>query len=92
MCWVGKVELLSRADDFTRGRWTELLENVSATNVQARPKIAKTEIQEQDRRGRAALGRVRQDQLSCARQELTGAALAPKTLETLAQLQERRPQ
>ena len=50
------------------------------------------EIQEHERRGRAALGRVVQGQVSRARQELTGAALAPKTLETLAQLQERRLQ
>ena len=43
-------------------------------------------------RRRVALGRVRQGQMSKARQELIGADFAPKTLDTLAQLQERRPQ
>ena len=87
---IGKDELVSRADDFVRGRWIDLLENIHDTSRQPRP--AKGEIQEHERRGRAVLGRVRQGQVSRARQELTGAALAPKTLETLAQLQERRPQ
>ena len=82
--------MVSRADDFVRGRWIDLLENIHDTSRQPRP--AKGETQEHERRGRAALGRVRQGQVSRARQELTGAALAPKTLETLAQLQERRPQ
>ena len=87
---VCKEELASRADDFVRGRWIDLLENIRDTSGQPRPAMG--EIQEHERRGRAALGRVRQGQVSRARQELTGAALAPKTLETLAQLQERRPQ
>ena len=86
---VGKDELVSRADDFVRGRWTDLLENIHDTSRQPRPAICET--QEHKRRGHA-LGRVRQGQVLRARQELTGAALAPKTLETLAQLQERRPQ
>ena len=87
---VGKDELVSRADDFVRGRWTDLLENIRDTSGQPRPAMG--EIQEHERRGCAALGRVRQGQVSRVRQELTGAALAPKTLQTLAQLQERRPQ
>ena len=67
-----------------------MLENIHDTSGQPRPAMG--EIQEHERRGRAALGRVRQGQVSRARQEFTGAAVAPKTLETLAQLQDRRPQ
>ena len=51
-----------------------------------------SEVQEQARRGRAALSRVQQGQVSRARQELTGVQLAPKTLDTLPELQGRRPQ
>ena len=38
------------------------------------------------------MNRVQRGQVSRARQELTGADLAPKTMETLAELQGRRPQ
>ena len=44
------------------------------------------------RRGFNACNHVKQGQVSRARQELVGAALAPKTPETLAELQNRRPQ
>ena len=54
--------------------------------------VIRSETEDQVRRGQAALSRVRRGQLSRARQELTGAALAPKTLDTLTQLQGRRPQ
>ena len=47
---------------------------------------------EQQRRGKAAQSRVERGQVSRARQELTGATLAPKTDETLRELQGRRPQ
>ena len=57
----------------------------------ARRNNQQSEAQEQARRGRAALSR-EQGQVSRAWQELTGAELAPKTLDTLAELQGRRPQ
>ena len=44
------------------------------------------------RRGKAAQTRVECGQVSKARQELIGASLAPKTAETLRELQEKRPQ
>ena len=59
---VGKDELVSRADDFVRGRWTNLLENIHDTSRQPRP--ATCETPEHERRGRAVLGRVRQGQVS----------------------------
>ena len=90
---MGRDELAKRADDFARGRWIELLQAASETEVQPRhTTVVRSETEDQVRRGQAALCRVRRGQLSRARQELTGAALAPKTLDTLAQLQGRRPQ
>ena len=90
---VGKDELLSRSDNFAKSRWSELLNGARETYEQPRSvNKVKNDAQELQRRGRAALGRVRQGQLSKARPELMGAALAPKTLDTLEQLQERRPQ
>ena len=75
-----------------RSRWTELLENASETEAQPRSTtVVRSETEDQVRKEHAALSRVRRGQLSRAGQELTGAALAPKTLDTLAQLQERRP-
>ena len=44
------------------------------------------------RRGEAAQSRVQRGQVSRARHELTGAPLAPKTMETLSELRARRPQ
>ena len=70
---LGRDELATRADVFSRGHWIALL-------------------QEQAHRGRAALSRVQQGQVSRAWQELTGAQLALKTVDTLAELQGRRPQ
>ena len=89
---VGKDEVMSRADNFARGRWSELLNSARETYEFRSVNKEKNDAQELQRRGRATLGRVRQGQLSKARNELPGADLAPKTLDTLAQLQERRPQ
>ena len=89
---VGRDELTQRADDFARGQWTELLQNVSQTTVQPRPVTGQNAMDEAVHRGRAAMNRVQRGQVSRARQELTGADLAPKTMETLAELQDRRPQ
>ena len=51
-----------------------------------------TQDAQQKSRGEAACNRVKQGQVSRARQALTGATLAPGTLETLAELQRRRSQ
>ena len=50
------------------------------------------EAEERERRGKAAQARVQRGQVSRARQELTGAALAPKNEATLQELRARRPQ
>ena len=50
------------------------------------------EAEDQRRRGNAAQSRIQHGQVSRARHELTGARLAPKTEETLAELQRTRPQ
>ena len=47
---------------------------------------------EAERRGLAAQERVKRGQVSRARQALVGAALSPKTEETLEELRRRRPQ
>ena len=81
---VGRDELAQRADDFAQGHWIALLRNARRSVVEVRGRIAKSEAQEQARRGRAALSRVQQGQVSRARQKLTGADLAPKTFGGIA--------
>ena len=51
---IGKDELVSRADDFVRGRWINLLENIHDTSGQPRPAMG--EIQEHERRGGCSFG------------------------------------
>ena len=69
------------ANKFGRKQWRELL--ASSQEVPNHPQATDEQdiLTEQKRRGRAR-----------ARQELIGATLAPKTRETLAELQGRRPQ
>ena len=57
---VGKDELMSRADNFARGRWSELLNSARETHEFRSVNKEKNDPQELQRRGRAALGRVRQ--------------------------------
>ena len=52
----------------------------------------RTVVEEQERGGRAAQSRVQRGQVSRARQELTGAQLAPRDESTLEELRRRRPQ
>ena len=85
--------MAQRADDFVWGHWIALLYDSCRSGVEVRGGITnKSEAQEQARRGRAALSRVQQGQVSRAGQEFTGADLAPKTLGAMAELQGRRPQ
>ena len=89
---IGRHELIRRADVFAQGRWQELIASARRA-VSVVPTVAfRGEAEERDRRGRAAQGRVERGQVSRARQELTGAALAPKTRETLEELQCKRSQ
>ena len=81
---------MERANKFARGDWLELMQD-RPTSIQSSAKEHSQE-EEQRRRGQAACNRVKHGQVSRARQELVGATLAPKTLETLAELQGRRPQ
>ena len=90
---VGRDELALRVDRFSRGEWLTLPEDARGNM----PKLRSGEVSldvtaEQQRRGKAAQSRVERGQVSRARQELTGATLAPKTDETLRELQGRRPQ
>ena len=65
---------------FARGKWTEMLQDASQTIVKPRLETS-SEMEEAVRRGHAALNRVQRGQVSPARQELTGAALAPKNMD-----------
>ena len=86
---IGRDELAQRVEDFNRGRWTDFLPEVQQSDLRS----GYTEcVDDQVRRGAAAMRRVQRGQVSRARHELTGAPLAPKTPETRAELQGRRPQ
>ena len=90
---VGRDELALRVDRFLRGEWLTLLEDARANMPKLRSGENSLDVTaEQQRRGKAAQSRVERGQVSRARQELTGATLAPKTDETLRELQGRRPQ
>ena len=84
---VGRDELAQRADEFASGHFLYLLEMASRHATESR-KWGTT----MERRGRAAQRRVESGQVSRARHELTGAALAPKTQATFDELQRKRPQ
>ena len=89
---VGRSVLGHRVDDFARGLWTDLIQSARDTVPRPRPIPPVSMVQEQERRGRAAQNRVQQGQVSKARQELIGAALAPRDESTLDELTRRRPQ
>ena len=80
---VGRDELAQRADDFSRGRWADLI--FAATQHGGRRGSPKDVRDEQRRRGLAAQSRVEKGQVSGARHELTGAALAPQNNEILGE-------
>ena len=83
---VGRDELAQRVADFEGGRWIQLLDAASAFTP-ARPRQTTiTAEEEQKRRGLVVQSRIQRGQVSRARQELTGAALAPKNEETLQEL------
>ena len=88
---IGRDELAKNADDVSRGEWVSLL--TVALPAQRPHSVQPREPRnEQERRGAAAMSRVKRGQVSRGRHELTGASLAPKNDETRAELQGRRPQ
>ena len=88
---IGRDELALRADRFARRQLFELLEDAQNHVPVRAGSNPQDQTRENARRGRAAQSRVERGQVSRARQELTGAALAPKTADTLRELQEKRP-
>ena len=89
---VGKAELCRRFDLFSEGQWKRLYEegfrDIRSENTR-RPVF---KLSSNEQRGQAALQKVRLGEVSRARQCLVGAALAPGTEETLAEMQNKRPQ
>ena len=88
---IGRDELASRADQFARGDWWELID-LAVQNVSTYTNSKREDSSEAERRGLAAQERVKREQVSRARQALVGAALSPKTEGTLEELRRRRPQ
>ena len=88
---VGRDELVSRADQFARGNWRELID-LAVQNVTTHTNSKRGDSSEAERRGLAAQERVKRGQVSRARQALVGAALSPKTEGTLDEFRRRRPQ
>ena len=86
---IGRVELMERANKFARGQWADLLEELCHSTHSSRLGVTRSKdstcgIQpldekdaEQKRCGEVACNRVKQGQVSRARQALTGATLAP---------------
>ena len=88
---VGRDELAKRADRLVRGQWSDLIAEVRACASRTCP-VPQNVTDDDIRRGLAAQSRVQRGQVSRARHELTGVALAPKDETTLAELRSRRPQ
>ena len=88
--FVGRSELVQRVEDFDAGRLSELLSEARREVVRRGEPQCKGD--EKARRGAAAQRRVERGQISRARQELTGASLAPKNGDTLTELRSKRPQ
>ena len=81
------------AVDFANGRWNDLIRQAVEEVSRSRPhRLVTSEVEEQRRRGKAAQNRVERGQVSRARQELTGASLAPRNEDTMQELQRKRPQ
>ena len=87
---VGRDELAKRADRLVRGQWSDLIAEVRACASRTCP-VPQNVTDDDIRRGLAAQSRVQRGQVSRARHELTGVALAPKDETTLAELRSRRP-
>ena len=75
---VGRDELARRVTEFQQGHWVQLMRETNEFQFQSRPASTRTPEEETSRRALAAQSRVQRGQVSRARQELTGAALAPR--------------
>ena len=89
---VGRSELAQRVNLFQRGSWAQLIHQACAVPRERSTHRDMTEEEEHARRGKAAQNRVQMGQVSRARQELTGASVAPRNAATLEELRRRRPQ
>ena len=89
---VGKAELCRRFDQFSEGQWKRLYEEGFRDIRSENTRRPVSTLQSNEQRGQAALQKVRLGEVSRARQCLVGAALAPGTEETLAEMQNKRPQ
>ena len=89
---VGKAELCRRFDQFSEGQWRRLHEEGFRHIRSESTRRTVSELPSNEQRGQAALQKVRLGEVSRARQCLVGAALAPGTEETLAEMQNKRPQ
>ena len=87
MHWLGVSPNFERV-----GHWEQLIREANEFRFQSIPVLTRTPEEEVTRWALAAQSRVQRGQVSRGRQELTGAALAPRTAATLEALQGRRPQ
>ena len=89
---AGKAELCRRFDQFIEGQWRCLYEEGlrDIRNESTRQSVFECPTNEQ--RGQAALQKVQLGEVSRARQCFVGAALAPGTEATFAEMQNKRPQ
>ena len=95
---IHKGKLAQRFQDYSEGRWSELLRASTqsaedASKAQSRKRRHRTVEQELDRRAARALSLVQMGELSSGRQALEGASVAPGTQQTLEALRDpvRRP-
>ena len=79
---VGRDEFAHRVEDFTSGRWTQLMAQAKQHSHQEWRVQAHTTEEDQQQRSMASMAKIRMGQVSGARQCLTGASLAPKTDDT----------
>ena len=89
---VGREELVRRAEEFSRGRWTDLVSQAQQHRDFSPRVQPQTDEDHMELRGHAAMAKIQSGQVSRAHPVLTGAPLAPRTEETFNLLQGRRLQ
>ena len=89
---VGREELAHRAEEFSRGRWTDLISQAQHHRVVSPRVQPQTDEDDMELRGHAAMAKIQAGQVSRASPRLDGSTLAPRTEETFNLLQGRRPQ
>ena len=87
---VGKEELAHRAEEFSRGRWIDLISQAQHHRDFVPRVHPQTDDDDMELRGHAAMAKIQAGQVSRARHVLSGALLAPE--ETFNLLQGRTPQ